>query len=101
MIATKKNITKCKFGENGKASIHVNAFKNVVIFGSISTISSIGDDLKEEDVNSKSQKVELEFFEPESVDVVIKALLFVRNQIAKKESYKIKWSYSIEHITEE
>lgn len=73
MITIENSITKVLFGQNDKASIAVCAKAGVLTLQMLATDKQIGDKLDDNDIK-ELPKVEIEFFTPKSIDVMIGAL---------------------------
>ncbi len=82
MITTENSITKVMFGTTEKANIAVGAKNKTLTLQMLATEKQIGDKLEEGDIQ-KSPKVEIEFFNPKSIDVLIEALEAIKKNYAK------------------
>lgn len=73
MITTENSTTKVMFGTTEKANIAVNAKKGTLTLQMLGTEKQIGDKLEEIDIQ-ELPSVEIEFFNPKSIDILIGAL---------------------------
>lgn len=73
MIQTEGSVTMVKFGNGEKASIAVTAERGILTLQMLATEKNIGDLIEPAD-GRDLPKVEIEFFNPRSIDVLIGAL---------------------------
>lgn len=73
MITTENSITKVLFGNESKANIAVSSKHGTLTLQMLTTEKQIGDNLEDGDIQ-ELPKVEIDFFSPKSIDVVIRAL---------------------------
>ncbi len=78
MITTEDLITKVKFGNAKKANIAVGAKHGTLTLQQLSNEKQIGDNFTSDDIHDLP-KVEIEFFNTESIDVLIKALEVIKS----------------------
>ena len=86
MIKTENTTTKVLFGNNEKASIAVSAKKGTLTLQMLSTEKQIGDLIQDTDIK-ELPKVEIEFFDPKSIDVLIAALEAIKKNYIPPPSY--------------
>lgn len=77
MITTENLITKVLFGNDAKANIAVNVKEGTLTLQMLATEKQIGDKLEESDIQGLP-KVEIEFFNTKSIDVLIGALQVIK-----------------------
>lgn len=80
MIITKDLITEVFFGAGNKASISVSSKYDVLTLQMLSTDKNIGDRLEESDIK-ELPKIDMNFFSPNSIDVIIAHLEFIKRNI--------------------
>ena len=80
MIATENLVTTVKFGNEQKGNIAVGVKCTILTLQQLVKEMPIGEQWSEEDID-KLPKIEMEFFNENSVDVVIKALELIKNNI--------------------
>ena len=89
MIKIEENITSIEFSKDGKGTIGVIAHKNDLILQGLIGDVEVGGQLKQEDIQELPKAV-LSFHSEESINVVIKALEAI------KENIKLKnYSYAL------
>lgn len=89
MITTEDLITKVKFGNNDKANIAVLARKGTLTLQQLANEKQIGDAIIDGDAQ-ELPKVEIEFFNTRSIDVLIGALIAIKkNYVVPKEASKL------------
>lgn len=77
MINIENLTTKVEFGTEQKATIAVGANKGTLTLQMLASEKQIGDNLEEAD-KQELPKVEIEFFTPKSIDVLIGALQAIK-----------------------
>lgn len=83
MIKTENETTTVTCGNAGKGAIAVSSGDMKLIIQMLATNKDIGDDLAEEDAK-ELPKVQVDFFDPKSIDVFIKALQEIKNNYFNK-----------------
>ena len=78
MITTTDMITKVKFGNGKKGNIAVGANRGILTLQQLATELQIGDGFTQDDID-KLPKIEMEFFDVRSIDVMIKALEVIKS----------------------
>jgi hypothetical protein len=86
MITTENLITKIKFGNDQKANIAVGAIKGTLTLQMLATEKQIGDKLVSDDIQ-ELPKVEIEFFNTKSIDVLISALEVIKRNYTPPPSF--------------
>ena len=80
MIQTKKHITTVTFGNNGNATIAVGGKKNTLTLQQLLSAKEIGSGL-EDGEQQELPKIVMEFFDTKSIDVVIKILQGIKENM--------------------
>lgn len=79
MITTNKETTTVKFGQNGIASIGTNVTGLTLTLKQLKVEKQIGDKIESEDDVQPLPKIELNFTDRKSIDIMIDALMVLRN----------------------